>query len=109
MRTGKKGSAASRGALLRRTRAAAKYGMLSNSLFMGKEAFRESPVVLVITMMQALLAVACSVLELYVTPTILGILERHSVKGGSFLAPSAFLRWPAWLFMLFLTIWIKIR
>lgn len=82
MRTGKKGSAASRGALLRRTRAAAKYGMLSNSLFMGKEAFRESPVVLVITMMQALLAVACSVLELYVTPTILGILERHSVKGG---------------------------
>lgn len=82
MRTGKKGSAASGGALLRRTRAAAKYGMLSNSLFMGKEAFRESPVVLVITMMQALLAVACSVLELYVTPTILGILERHSVKGG---------------------------
>lgn len=82
MRTGKRVGDASGGAHLSRTRASAKYGMLSNCLFMVGEAFRESPVVLVITMLQALLAVACSVLELYVTPTILGILERHSAKGG---------------------------
>ena len=63
MRTGKRVGDASGGAHLSRTRASAKYGMLSNCLFMVGEAFRESPVVLVITMLQALLAVACSVLE----------------------------------------------
>lgn len=60
-----------------KTKNTVKYGMLSNSLFMVREALGINPVVLVLTLLQALLAVAISLMELYVTPTILGKLERH--------------------------------
>lgn len=56
----------------------AKYGMLSNSLFMIKTALAVNPVVLAGTFLKALSVVAASLLELYVTPMILGSLERHA-------------------------------
>lgn len=59
----------------------AKYGMLSNSLFMVREAAETEPVVLPMTVLQALLAVACSVLELYAAPTLLENLERRDALG----------------------------
>ncbi len=60
-----------------KTKAAVKYGMLSNSRFMIKEALAANPVVLIYTLLQALFVVTASLLELYVTPVILGNLERH--------------------------------
>lgn len=59
----------------------AKYGILSNSLFMVREALKTRPRVLAMTLLQALLVVAGSMLELYVTPTVLGSLERHDALG----------------------------
>lgn len=64
-----------------KTKNSVKYGILSNTLFMVREALGASPVVLVFTLLQALLAVAVSLMELYVTPTILGNLERHDTLG----------------------------
>lgn len=64
-----------------KTRNNVKYGMLSNSLFMVKEALGTNSVVLAVTLFQALLAVAISLMELYVAPTILGNLERHDALG----------------------------
>lgn len=58
-----------------------KYGIPGNSLFMIRQALAVSPVVLVFTLLQALLAVTASLLELYVTPSILGNLERHDDLG----------------------------
>ena len=55
-----------------------KYGIINNSLFMIKTAFENVPCVLLLTLFQALFAVAISVLELYVAPTILKKLEIHS-------------------------------
>ena len=55
-----------------------KYGMINNSLFMFKTAFENLPSVPLLTLFQALLAVAISVLELYVAPTVLKKLEIHS-------------------------------
>lgn len=63
-------------------KAAAKYGMLSNSLFIIKEALEVNPIVLVLTLLQALLVVAGSLLELYVAPVILRSLERHEAGNG---------------------------
>lgn len=64
-----------------KTKNTIKYGLLSNSLFMVREALGTNPVVLAGTLFQALLAVAVSLMELYVTPTILGNLERHDTLG----------------------------
>lgn len=64
-----------------KTKTTAKYGMLSNSLFMVKAALEMRPRVLVLTLLQALFVVAGSLLELYVTPAILGSLERHDALG----------------------------
>ncbi len=55
-----------------------KYGIINNSFFMFKTAFENVPSVPLLTLFQALLAVAISVLELYVAPTILKRLEIHS-------------------------------
>ncbi|MDE7276409.1 MAG: hypothetical protein K2N98_06085, partial [Lachnospiraceae bacterium] len=66
---------------LKKTKTTAKYGMLSNSLFMVRAALEIRPRVLVLTILQALFVVAGSLLELYVTPTILGSLERHDALG----------------------------
>ncbi|MCI8773877.1 MAG: ABC transporter ATP-binding protein [Lachnospiraceae bacterium] len=66
---------------LKKTKTTAKYGMLSNSLFMIKAALEIRPRVLVLTLLQALFVVAGSLLELYVTPAILGSLERHDALG----------------------------
>ena len=52
--------------------------MINNSLFMFKTAFENLPSVPLLTLFQALLAVAISVLELYVAPTVLKKLEIHS-------------------------------
>lgn len=54
------------------------YNMLNNTIFMIKTACSTVPVVLPFTIMQALLAVGISVTELYVAPTILHVLEKHS-------------------------------
>lgn len=59
----------------------AKYGILSNSLFMIKAALETRLRALVFTLLQALFVVAGSLLELYVTPAILGSLERHDALG----------------------------
>lgn len=64
-----------------KTKTSAKYGMWSNSLFMIKAALEMRPLALVFTLLQALLVVAGSLLELYVTPMILGSLERHDALG----------------------------
>lgn len=71
-------------------RTAAKYGMLSNSLFMVREAWKTRPRALALTLLQALLVVAGSLLELYVTPVILGSLERHDALGEVFFIISFF-------------------
>ncbi|MCM1182241.1 MAG: ABC transporter ATP-binding protein/permease [Roseburia sp.] len=55
-----------------------KYGVFTNSLFMLREAKDGAPSVIVFTVLQAALAVAVSVLELYVSPVILKRLETHS-------------------------------
>ncbi len=62
-------------------KASARYGVAGNVLFMIRQALDTSPIVLVFTLLQALLAVAASLLELYVTPSILGNLERHDSLG----------------------------
>lgn len=62
----------------------AKYGMLSNSLFMAGAAWKTRPRALVLTLLQALLVVAGSLLELYATPAVLGSLERHDALGELF-------------------------
>lgn len=67
-----------------KTKTAAKYGMWSNSLFMVRKALESRPRVLVLTLFQALFVVAGSLLELYVTPVILGSLERHDGLGKLF-------------------------
>lgn len=48
---------------------------------MVREALKTRPRVLAMTLLQALLVVAGSMLELYVTPTVLGSLERHDALG----------------------------
>lgn len=53
-------------------------------MFMVKEAAKTRPRVLALTLLQALLVVAGSLLELYVTPVILGSLERHDEMGELF-------------------------
>lgn len=55
-----------------------KYGILNNSLFMLKTALQSVPSVPLLTLFQALFTVTISVLELYVAPTILKCLEKHS-------------------------------
>lgn len=55
-----------------------KYGMTSNSLFMVREALACSPPAIWLAVLQALLAVALSILELYASPAILKSLERHA-------------------------------
>lgn len=60
-----------------KTKSPVKYGMLSNSLFMIREALEVRPVVLVHTLLQALFVIAGSLLELYMTPMILGSLEKQ--------------------------------
>lgn len=64
-----------------KAKTSAKYGILSNSLFMIKAALETRPRALVFTLLQALFVVAGSLLELYVTPAILGSLERHDALG----------------------------
>lgn len=54
-----------------------KYTTVSNVLFMLQNAARRVPVVIVLTVLQAVFAVAVSVLELYVAPYILKCLEVH--------------------------------
>lgn len=51
--------------------------MISNSLYMIREAALVNPIVLVCTVLQALFVVSASLLELYVTPVILDSLQRH--------------------------------
>lgn len=55
-----------------------RYSILDNSLFMLKTAFRNVPIVPILTTLQALFAVAVSLMKLYVAPSILKCLERHS-------------------------------
>lgn len=55
-----------------------KYGVFANALYMLRTAKDTVPSVIVLTVLQAVLAVAVSVLELYVAPVILRRLEAHS-------------------------------
>ena len=54
-----------------------KYGVLRNMLFMMREAKRTAPSVIVLAVLDGLAAVAVSVVELYVAPSILRSLERQ--------------------------------
>ncbi len=55
-----------------------KYGVFKNSLFMLQEAKNKVPSVIWLAVLDGLLAVAVSMIELYIAPTILEKLERHS-------------------------------
>ena len=55
-----------------------KYGVLKNSLFMLQEAKDKVPSVIWLSVLDGLLAVVVSMIELYIAPTILEKLERHS-------------------------------
>lgn len=59
-----------------------KYGVLSNALFMLREAAKTAPGVIVLALLQGLLAVLAAVLELYVAPSILKNLETHGALSG---------------------------
>lgn len=63
-------------------KSAKKYGVLKNALFMLREAKKAAPSVIVLALLQGLLAVAASVLELYVAPSILKSLEMHGTLSG---------------------------
>ena len=54
-----------------------KYGVLSNVLFMLREAKHTAPSVIVLAVLDGLAAVAVAVVELYVAPSILRSLERQ--------------------------------
>ena len=58
-----------------------KYGVFDNSLFMIRQAMETNPAVLWMTVLQALLVVTASLLELYGAPVILGRLERRESLG----------------------------
>lgn len=59
-----------------------KYGVLSNIFFMLCEAERTAPSVIVLAVLDGLAAVAVSVVELYVAPSILHSLERQDTLYG---------------------------
>lgn len=59
-----------------------KYGVLSNALFMLREAKTSVPSVIWLAVLDGLIAVAVSVIELYVAPSILEKLEMHSTLSG---------------------------
>ena len=61
-----------------------KYTTVGNTLFMLQNAARRVPVVILLTVLQAVFAVAVSVLELYVAPYILKSLEVHSALSELF-------------------------
>lgn len=59
-----------------------KYGVLKNSLFMLQEARKNVPSVIWLAVLDGLIAVAVSVIELYVAPSILKNLEMHGTLSG---------------------------
>lgn len=59
-----------------------KYGVLRNSFFMLREAKTNVPSVIWLAVLDGLIAVAVSVIELYVAPSILEKLEMHSTLPG---------------------------
>lgn len=61
-----------------------KYTTVGNTLFMLQNVARRVPVVILLTVLQAVFAVAVSVLELYVAPYILKSLEVHSALSELF-------------------------
>ena len=59
-----------------------KYGVLKNSFFMLQEARKNVPSVIWLAVLDGLIAVAVSVIELYVAPSILKNLEMHGMLSG---------------------------
>lgn len=59
-----------------------KYGVLGNALFMLREAKENLPSVIWFAVLDGLIAVAVSVIELYVAPSILKELETHGTLSG---------------------------
>lgn len=59
-----------------------KYGVLKNSFFMLQEARKNVPSVIWLAVLDGLIAVAVSVIELYVAPSILKNLEMHGTLSG---------------------------
>lgn len=59
-----------------------KYGVLGNALFMLREAKETLPSVIWFAVLDGLIAVAVSVIELYVAPSILKELETHGTLSG---------------------------
>lgn len=65
------------GGLIMEEKTVKRYGVLRNALFMMRQAGITAPSVIVFTLLQGLLAVAATVLELYVAPSILKSLEMR--------------------------------